>query len=75
MFLSMLSHFLRRKCNKGFVQVTGSCVNGGADYGMEVLALIDYMDLRNTSVRRTCAIFGRCYLARFHLMIHCMHAL
>ena len=33
---SMLSHFLRRKCNKGYVQVTGSCVNYGAGYGMEV---------------------------------------
>ena len=26
---SMLSHFLRRECNKGFVQVTGNCVNRG----------------------------------------------
>ena len=33
---SMLSHFLRRECNKSFVQVTGNCVNRGAGYGMEV---------------------------------------
>ena len=33
---SMLSHFLRRECNKSFVQVTGNCVNHGAGYGMEV---------------------------------------
>ena len=35
---SMLPHFLRRECNKGFVQVIGNnyCVNRGAGYGMEV---------------------------------------
>ena len=33
---SMLSHFLRRECNKSFVQVTGNCVNRRAGYGMEV---------------------------------------
>ncbi len=33
---SILSHFLRRECNEGFVQVTGNCINRGAGYGMEV---------------------------------------
>ena len=33
---SLLSNFLRRDCNKGLVDVTGSCVNRGAGYGMEV---------------------------------------
>ena len=33
---SALSMFLRRDCNKGFAEVTGNCVNGGAGYGMEV---------------------------------------
>ena len=31
------------------MQATGSCVNHGAGYGMEFLALIDYMDLRDIS--------------------------
>ena len=33
---SALSMFLRRECNKGFVEVTGDCVNRDAGYGMEV---------------------------------------
>lgn len=33
---SALSMFLQRDCNKGFVEVTGNCVNRGAGYGMEV---------------------------------------
>ena len=33
---SALSMFLRRECNKRFVEVTGDCVNRGAGYGMEV---------------------------------------
>ena len=31
-----ITHFLRRECNKSFVQVTGNCVNRRAGYGMEV---------------------------------------
>ena len=33
---SLLSNFLKRECNKGFVEVTGSHVNRGAGYGLEV---------------------------------------
>ena len=33
---SLLSNFLKRECNKGFVEVTGSRVNRGAGYGLEV---------------------------------------
>ena len=33
---SVISQFLRRDCNKGFVQVTGNKVNRGAGYGLEV---------------------------------------
>ena len=33
---SALFMFLRRECNKGFVEVTGNCINRGAGYGMEV---------------------------------------
>ena len=33
---SLLSNFLKRECNKGFVEVTGSLVNRGAGYGLEV---------------------------------------
>ena len=33
---SLLSNFLKRDCNKGFVEVTGSHVNHGAGYGLEV---------------------------------------
>ena len=34
---SVISQFLRRDCNKGFVQVTGNKVNRGVGYGLEVL--------------------------------------
>ena len=30
------AHFLKRDCNKGFVEVTGSEVNRGAGYGLEI---------------------------------------
>ena len=30
------AHFLNRDCNKGFVEVTGSEVNRGAGYGLEI---------------------------------------
>ena len=63
---SMLSHFLRRECNKSFVQVTGNCVNRRAGYGMETI-------WTSGIVRRIQEFVG--YLARFHSMIHCMHAL
>ena len=33
---SVISQFLRRGCNKGFVQVTGNKVNREAGYGLEV---------------------------------------
>lgn len=33
---SLLSNFLKRECNKGFVEITGSSVNRGAGYGLEV---------------------------------------
>ena len=33
---SLLSNFLKRECNKGFVKVTGSRVNRGAGYGVEI---------------------------------------
>ena len=33
---SLMSNFLKRECNKGFVEVTGSLVNRGAGYGVEV---------------------------------------
>ena len=33
---SVISQFLRRDCNKGFVQVTGNKVNRGAGNGLEV---------------------------------------
>ena len=32
----VFSHFLQRDCNKGFVAVTGSEVNRGARYGLEI---------------------------------------
>ena len=32
----VLSQFLRRDCNKGFIQVTGARVNRGAGYGLQV---------------------------------------
>ena len=46
---SMLSHFLRRECNKGFVQVTGDCVIAELVMAWKFPALIYYMDLRDTS--------------------------
>ena len=33
---SVIFQFLRRDCNKGFVEVTGSKVNRGAGYGLEI---------------------------------------
>lgn len=33
---SLLSYFLQRDCNKGFAEVTGTAINRGAGYGMEV---------------------------------------
>ena len=33
---SVISHFLTRDCNKGFVEVTGSEVNHVAGYGLEI---------------------------------------
>lgn len=33
---SVLSQFLRRDCNQGFVEVTGEKVNRGAGYGLEI---------------------------------------
>jgi hypothetical protein len=33
---SVISHFLMRDCNKGFVEVTGRKVNRGAGYGLEI---------------------------------------
>ena len=33
---SVISHFLSRDCNKGFVEVTGGAVNRGAGYGLEI---------------------------------------
>lgn len=33
---SLLSNFLKRECNQGFVEVTGNRVNRGAGYGVEV---------------------------------------
>ena len=32
----IISAFLRRSCNKGFVEVTGNRVNRGAGYGLEI---------------------------------------
>lgn len=36
---SLLSNFLKRECNKGFVEVTGSHVNRRAGYGVKVLCI------------------------------------
>ena len=36
---SLLSNFLKRECNKCFMEVTGSHVNCGAGYGVEVLCI------------------------------------
>ena len=33
---SVISQFLRRDCNKGFLKVTGPKVNRGAGYGLEI---------------------------------------
>ena len=33
---SVLSQFLRRDCNQGFVEVTGEKINRGAGYGLEI---------------------------------------
>ena len=33
---SLLCNFLKRECNKGFVEITGSRVNCGTGYGLEV---------------------------------------
>ena len=33
---SVIFQFLRRDCNKGFIEVTGSKVNRGAGYGLEI---------------------------------------
>ena len=74
---SKLTHFLRRECNKSFVQVTGNCVNRGLVMAWKFPALIYYVDLRDSQKNPGIpAIFGRrwTYLARFHSMIHCMHA-
>ena len=32
----IISAFLKRSCNKGLVEVTGSRVNRGAGYGLEI---------------------------------------
>ena len=35
---SVISQFLRREGNQGFVEVTGDKVNRGAGYGLEIMA-------------------------------------
>lgn len=43
----ILSKFLLRDLNKAFAEVTGSCINRGAGYGLEVPCIYCFMDLNN----------------------------